>query len=279
MLVCHVSAAKMASMTTQPSAAAVDLEGIINFRDFGGWPTVDGSLVRRGLLFRSAHHAAATAADLERLAGLGVELFVDLRRPPERQRDPARRPDGLPSRVLEHAGPSEESLALHLEFLAHPDASVDYVTDRMILGYRGYTKDPHYVALFRDYFEALAEIQGPVLVNCHAGKDRTGVLCALTLHALGVERDAIYEDYLTTNRQNLADLRLGSMMEAFERDHGRAVDPALLRRMMAADTRYLDAAFAEMTERFGDVDAYLETVLGVTPALKSRLRERLVEPT
>src|SRR4051812_42319733 len=88
-LVCHESAAKMCAMTLQPSAAAFDLEGTITFRDFGGWPTAAGGSVTRGRLFRPAHHASATPADLARLAELGIDLVVDLRRPPERERDPS----------------------------------------------------------------------------------------------------------------------------------------------------------------------------------------------
>lgn len=268
-------------MTVPPPTVPSELQGIFNFRDFGGWPTKDGGAVKRGLLFRSAHHASATPADLERLGELGVELVVDLRKPPERRRDPSRRPEGFTGRVLQHEpGPEAqaEALAPHLEFLAHPEASPAWLRERMVAGYRNYPFDPVYSALYRDYFQALAEVDGPVLVHCHAGKDRTGVLCALTLHALGVERAAIYEDYLTTNRTNRADARLAPLMRAFERDHGRPADPEMLRHVMAADAGYLDAAFAEMEARHGDVDAYLEAVLGVTPAIRDELRARLVEP-
>ncbi|MDB5447281.1 MAG: protein-tyrosine-phosphatase, partial [Phenylobacterium sp.] len=54
-------------MTVPPPTVPSELQGIFNFRDFGGWPTKDGGAVKRGLLFRSAHHASATPADLERL--------------------------------------------------------------------------------------------------------------------------------------------------------------------------------------------------------------------
>jgi protein tyrosine/serine phosphatase len=265
-------------MIAQPQTSDLPLDGIFNFRDFGGWPTRDGGRVRPGLLFRSAHHAQATPEDLQRLADLGIELIVDLRRPPERRRDPSRRPPGFSGRVIQHDdGPDDESLAPHLEFLAHPDASLAWVNDWMISGYQSYPWDPIYSNLYRSYFHALAQIDGPVLVHCHAGKDRTGVLCALTLHALGVERSAIYEDYLATNRMNRADLRLDTLSRAFERNHGRPPPSDLLRQVMTADASYLDAAFAEVEARHGDVAGYLESVLGVTPGVLAALRARLVE--
>jgi protein tyrosine/serine phosphatase len=256
--------------------SAVDLGGVVNFRDFGGVPTFDGRRVRSGRLFRSGHHAAATEADLQRLAALDFALFVDLRRPPERARDPARRPNAPRAQLLEHKGPDDQPLPPHLAFLAEPDASMELITAQMIVGYRGYPFDPHYVAVYRDYFALLAALDGPVLVNCHAGKDRTGFLCALTLHALGAHRDDVFADYLATNRHNRADERLVELTAQFEQNHGQPVSEALLRHVMAADAAYLDAAFAAITEAHGDADAYLAEVVGVTPKAREQMRERLV---
>ena len=138
----------------------------------------------------------------------------------------------------------------------------------MIVGYRYYPFDPHYVSVYRDYFPLLASLDGPVLVNCHAGKDRTGFLCALTLHVLGVSRDDIFEDYLATNRHNQADARLREMAGGFEATHEYAPSEALLRRMMAADAAYLEAAFQAIAEQHGDIDTYLAEVAGVDEALR-----------
>ena len=254
----------------------MDLEGVINFRDFGGMSGADGRTVRTGRLFRSGHFAQATDADIAELADVGFALFVDLRRPPERLRDPARRPAAPDACVLEHQGPTATAVAPHLAFLSQPDASPEKVTEQMIVGYRFYPFDPHYVAVYRDYFPLLASVDGPVLINCHAGKDRTGFLCALTLHVLGVASNDILEDYMATNRYNRADARILEMAESFKATHGHAPTEALLRAMMAVDAVYLDAAFQAITERHGDVGSYLAEMLGVDDALKQRIREKLL---
>jgi protein-tyrosine phosphatase len=253
----------------------IELDGVVNFRDFGGAPTGAARKVVTGRLYRSGHHAAATDADLDRLADLDFALIVDLRRPPERARDPARRPAVSRAKVLEHAGPQDQPLPPHLAFLAEPDASPQRVAQQMIVGYRGYPFDPHYVAVYRDYFAHLAQADGPVLVNCHAGKDRTGFLCALTLHALGVQRDDIFADYLATNRHNRADQRMAELVAQFEQNHGRRVSEDLLRQVMAADARYLEAAFAAIDAEHGDMDAYLADVVAMTPARRKQLQARL----
>jgi len=256
--------------------SAIQLDGVINFRDFGGGAGADGRRIRSGRLFRSGHHAAATDTDLEQLAALGFVLFVDLRRPPERLRDPARRPAAARARVLEHRGPTDQLVAPHLTFLAEPDATPARVSEQMTVGYRGYPFDPHYVAVYRDYFALLAELDGPVLVNCHAGKDRTGFLCALTLHVLGAPREDIRADYLATNRHNRADARLAELAAQFRDTHGHAPSEALLRAMLSADPAWLDAAFAAIADKHGDTDAYLAEAIDVTPARREAIRERLL---
>ena len=256
--------------------SVTELDGVINFRDFGGGAGAVGRRIRTGRLFRSGHHAAASDADLERLEALDFALFVDLRRPPERFRDPARRPAAARARVLEHRGPTDQLVAPHLTFLAEPDATPARVSEQMMIGYRGYPFDPHYVAVYRDYFALLAELDGPVLINCHAGKDRTGFLCALTLHVLGAPREDIWADYLATNRHNRADARLADMAVQFRETHGHAPSEALLRAMLSADPAWLDAAFAAIADQHGDTDAYLADVVGVTPAVRDAIREQLL---
>jgi protein tyrosine/serine phosphatase len=259
------------------SVGVIELDGVINFRDFGGGPGADGRRIRSGRLFRSGHHAAATDADLERLERLGFALIVDLRRPPERARDLARRPEGTSARVLEHQGPTDVLVAPHLTFLAEPDATPARVREQMTIGYRGYPFDPHYVAMYRDFFALLPELDGPLLINCHAGKDRTGFLCALTLHVLGAPPEHIRDDYLATNRHNRADARLAEMAAGFRETHGHDPSEALLRTMLSADAAWLDAAFTAIAENHGDTDSYLEEVVGLTPARREAIRERLLE--
>jgi protein-tyrosine phosphatase len=258
------------------SLSAIELEGVVNFRDFGGGPGAGGRRIRGGRLYRSGHHAAASEADVERLAALGFSLFVDLRRPPERARDPARRPPAPGARLIEHGGPTDQLVAPHLAFLAEENATPARVSEQMTVGYRYYPFDPFYVAVYREYFALLAELDGPVLVNCHAGKDRTGFLCALTLHVLGASTDHIREDYLASNRHNRADLRMAELAAQFEQTHGRPPSADLLRAMVSVDAAWLEAAFAAVAEQHGDIDAYLAEAIGVTPPVREAIRERLL---
>ena len=76
------------------------LEGVDNFRDFGGYATACGRGVKPGRLFRSAQHAEASDADLAAIRAMGLSAVVDLRRPSERNRQPSRRWDGFAAKVI-----------------------------------------------------------------------------------------------------------------------------------------------------------------------------------
>ena len=102
-----------------------------------------------------------------------------------------------------------------------------------------------------------------MLFHCAVGKDRTGWLAALVLSALGVDRAAVYADYLLSNE------RSGTGRGA----EGRARLVALLRRVLGerqsllplleVRSVYLDAAFAVVKERYGTVEDFLDTDTGL----------------
>ncbi|HEY2659783.1 MAG TPA: tyrosine-protein phosphatase [Caulobacteraceae bacterium] len=263
----------------QEALAIQDLEGVVNFRDFGGHRSGDGRWVARGRLFRSGTPGPATDADLAALERIGLGMIVDLRRPAERQRDPARRPSGFGGLLIEHEGPLEAATAPHLAFLADPDVTEERILTQMTQGYRGYPFDPHYIEVYRRYFSALAATDQAVLIHCHAGKDRTGVLAALTLSLLGVSRADILQDYLETNRHNRVEARLPDLMARFAQDHGKPAQEALLRRVMSAEAQYLEAAFEAIQARCGAVEPYLTDVLGVDGAQRAQIQARLLRAT
>ena len=86
---------------TRAMTRRIPFEAIDNFRDFGDYAAGQRRL-RRGLLYRSASQSRATDADLEKLAGLGLAVIVDLRRLNEREREPSRRWAGFGARVIEN---------------------------------------------------------------------------------------------------------------------------------------------------------------------------------
>jgi protein tyrosine/serine phosphatase len=253
----------------------VALEGVDNFRDFGDYPVAGGRRLKRGALYRSAAHSKATDADLEALAALEIAVVVDLRRREERLREPSRRHARFAGEVivndLEHG---EDSWRSHI---ARADLSAQSFRAYLVDYYRTAPFDDRHMDLFSRYFAALARAEGPVLIHCAAGKDRTGILAALTHHLAGVHADDIAADYLLTNDPAGMSRRLARVTQAIQEVAGRVPEAEAVMTVMGVDTLYLDTAFAAIAERFGSTDAYLEQALGVTPALREAVAARLLE--
>jgi protein tyrosine/serine phosphatase len=132
--------------------------------------------------------------------------------------------------------------------------------------------------VYRAAFEGLLNEPGGVLVHCMAGKDRTGILCALIHHALGVPDDHKRADFLFTNHASDVEGRLDWFAEILgEYGGGPPVDREAARALFGVEADYLDHAFGQMGERFGSVDNYLSDFLLIGEPEKAALRAKFVE--
>jgi protein-tyrosine phosphatase len=235
----------------------IELEGVTNFRDLGGYQTEAGDSVKWRTIFRSDTLSSLTDADVETVCRLGVNTAVDLRYGDERQLEPSRFLGHAQVEVLE-MGLNERPNASFLDsFEASPDAAETariYLTEN----YRNY---PFLYA--RGYGTLMRRLAGGerVIVHCTAGKDRAGTAAALVLAALGVPRETVFEDYLLTN--NYWD-RAGR-----ERP---GMDSETVASIFSAREEYLHAAFSAIEDRCGTVETYLEEVLGLDSPALSALR-------
>jgi protein tyrosine/serine phosphatase len=129
--------------------------------------------------------------------------------------------------------------------------------------------------VFGRYFQALAEAEGPVLIHCAAGKDRTGLLAALTHHLLGVSADDLMADYLLTNEARSLSAWAPRFAELIEREYGRRPPMDAVEAFLRVHPDWLRAAFASIEARAGGLDGYLEEAVGVDRNLRERIAVRL----
>ena len=185
-LVPPVSVGPVIDETPEYAARTLPFEGIDNVRDVGGLPLTGGGTTRPGVLLRSGSLHFATPDDVSRLVdGFGLSLVLDLRTPREVDRDGPTPVSaaGVETVALTFIGESRDHL---------PETGDD--TDPLLRNYLGYLGD-HPANVAEAVRRLAAEDAGPALVHCAAGKDRTGVLVALVLDAVGVEREAVVADY------------------------------------------------------------------------------------
>lgn len=265
-------------MTQQVPSTEPELAGVRNFRDVGGLPTVDGKRVKQGQLFRSGHLAHATEEDAAFLASLGLHTIFDFRNASDQKLEgPDVELPGVRNVNLPLTDPADGA-----EFWKMVrDGEIDQLrsilgdgkaANRMINSYRTIIKQR--TAEHSQVLHALAEDSVPALMHCAAGKDRAGLSIAVTLLAVGVERDAIVADYLESNaaHRRYKVHRSSSSAAAYSPEVMELLSP-----LFDARTAYLTAAFETIEETWGGVDPYLEQALRITPELRERLRERLLD--
>lgn len=112
---------------------------------------------------------------------------------------------------------------------------------------------------------------GGVLVHCHAGKDRTGIVTALVLSLLGVDEEVIADDYALTSL-NLEPLIL-EWLDSLTDDPG---ERERLRTLADPVREVMLDTLAHLRNRHGSAAAYLEAA-GLSEAQFERLRSRLLE--
>ena len=251
-------------------------DGVENFRDYGDYAAAGGRRLKRGLLYRSAAHGRATDADLEKIAALNLAAIVDLRRKGERAREPSRRHPAFAGEVIytDAGDVGEDPWQL---FMKQSDLSAGAFRGYMLTYYDEAPFVDRHIDLYTRYFQALAKADGPVLIHCAAGKDRTGILAALTHHMVGVSDADIMADFLLTNNPERLAKRLPLAMEAMTQATGRAPTEGAVMVAMSVEEAYLERAFAAIKARHGSIDAYLEQALGVDAALREALEARLLD--
>lgn len=259
------------------TASAPLLTGAPNFRDMGGYPTIDGRRIRSGLLYRSEGLAELTEADLGIVETLGIRLICDLRSDHERLQTPTRWPRASTASTLHlnisadlRAGYTAMSQAL----LENPSAQG--ATDAMLASYRQF---PHsFASKLGQLFDSLLDGSGlPLVFHCAAGKDRTGFVAAMLLSALGVSRDQILQDYLLTARHWHGPRGETALKRVLHTLFGDTPPDNILPPLMAVDEDYLNAAFAEITARYTNVDTYLAQSAGLDSPRRDALRHALLE--
>ena len=253
-------------MTEQPRPPITELGGLINFREVGPLPTVDGRRVRPGVLFRSDTLQYLDAEGLRVLTDeVGLRTVIDLRLPYEVRIEGRGALADVPHnyRQLPFLVSGSEQAGTAVPVL-HTD-------DPIVPHYLGYLRtSPDAVA---GVVDALAEGDNvPAVVHCAAGKDRTGVAVAIVLEAVGVRREDIVADYVASAERMPAMFRRLREM----RTYGDRLDsyPAEAHTAEARSMqRFLEAVDAE----FGGVHAYLRAH-GVSDETLAALREQLTEP-
>ena len=261
----------MDQQTTQQRHLALD--GAINLRDLGGYVGRDGRTVQWGKIYRSGHMAKMSAAGQQQLLALGITEIHDFRRPEERQRAPT---PVVGPRIVDGYDMSIGSVSKFWDYLFAGGMSDQRAFDLVLNSYRSCAAEvvPGYRQLFS---HLLRDDCGATLFHCAAGKDRTGMAAALILTALGVDREAIIEDYMLTAKYFDSAVLMGLIEEHLRNAGAKEWQRSWLEPYCSVYPEYLLGFFESVNELSGNIDDYLEQQLGIGAAEREVLAARYLQ--
>ncbi|MGB7963684.1 MAG: tyrosine-protein phosphatase [Propionicimonas sp.] len=246
----------------------VKLTSVVNFRDVAGegngLPLAGGEHMARGVVYRSARLAKLSSSESKQLTSLGITAVFDLRSPSVAKRIP---------------DPEIEGATYHLVNLFAGDAvpsgektSVAVAMEHMQAVYRQFVASEPQRDRLAKLLEDIAAADGPVLVHCTAGKDRTGWVSAMLQYIAGASDENVMAEFLASNDYR-ADLVQKSYAKTKVEQGTEKADIARVGKEV--DASYLQAGLDEVAKRYGDLDGYLRDGLGLTDTTISQLESKL----
>ncbi|MGX7149874.1 tyrosine-protein phosphatase [Enterococcus ureasiticus] len=243
---------------------------ITNFRDIGSKCAFNDKKVNKQQLFRSGSLTELTQTEqLFLTKDCKLKVIVDFRSEEEKKSQPdtvMERVKYVPINVLADSMDENGSIESMMTATIPADEMMEAIYKNLVLldsAQKGY----------QTFLELLLEIQGePLVFHCSAGKDRTGFASALVLSVLGVSKEAIYQDYLLTNKMRReANNKLQEQLETSYQLSDVQMDQ--LKQMLEVKKTYLDTAFATIDQEYGSFHTYVTQVLNFSDEKIAQLRK------
>jgi protein-tyrosine phosphatase len=251
------------------SERTVALQSLYNFRDLGGYYNENNKQTQWGKLYRSSSLSNATRQDIKVLDNLRIKTIIDFRTKTERFLYPYR---------------YQASQVFSLPLRGNPNP-VPLYFDQILSGkiktgdVVSYKNDVHSFILEnnRDYFENLFDIltepnNYPIVMNCLLGNDRSGIVSALVLFALGIDLEQVLNDWLLSDEL----IDYNSILTNTEMYSDDILET--LTAMYRTSRETFSYPFEKITKEYGSMDKFLESECGMTVEKRKKLREILLYP-
>jgi protein-tyrosine phosphatase len=251
------------------------MSAVSNFRDFGNKAAASGARVVGGKLFRSGQIGPLGDTSFADLLGHEFAVIADLRFADEVSAAPMPWPIDIRSRIVAIADGAFGGAAPHQAFLQEDIRGVDDVRDRYVEFYGAVPTDPRYRAAISQSLLRIADTDGPVLVHCSAGKDRTGIVCGILLRILEVAYEDILEDYMLSSHPAAVRALMPELRRRIAIQGLKLPPNSVFEAMATVEPEYIAASFAAIVRSSGSLEHYLDKI-GVGEMARARLRSRLV---
>ncbi|KAK4692166.1 hypothetical protein P7C71_g4985, partial [Lecanoromycetidae sp. Uapishka_2] len=256
----------------------IDIPGVANFRDIGCCSNVDATYVRRGLVFRSADLSHITAEGTNELQALRIRKIFDLRS--MKEITPARNENSqYEAWLASPKGAERICVPIFQDEDFAPEALAVRFKDYSAKGTDGFERA--YRTILLNAGPAIAAILTQlciptrILINCAAGKDRTGVVVMIFLLLAGCSTEAIAREYHLTEEGLGISWKAEAVGRLLNHPTFRNGDVQDVERMVGAREEVMTAVIEMVEREWGDVEDYLLKVVGITETMVHKCKSVL----
>lgn len=255
----------------------LQVDGMNNFRDLGGYSTISGNTVKWGKLYRSDHLYNATDVGVKYLNNLNINTIIDYRSQDEIEKYPNKKLNNNP--VTINLDPKAHAAELSAQFQASKEnedlklinkiieqkrnGKLVNHTDIVLEQYETFVNKKESKEAFSKMLKTLADFSTPAVVqHCRGGKDRTGFGVMLILGVLGVSKEDIVSDYLITakNREKRNHIKMANYKKI-------TTDKTILDYLYSfIDTKpvFIESSLNSIEKNYGTIENYVCSELELT---------------
>ncbi len=246
-----------------------------NYRDLGGIKTIDGRVTKPHMLIRGTTLFDPTLLGIKILKEkYHLKTIIDLRTDKELLEKPDVLIEGvdivhMPIITEIVAGISHEKKVRSMKSLVMmprmEDLYVSMVTAESLDN----------VVKVLKYILTLSIEKFSVVFHCTAGKDRTGVIAALLLSFLGVDRATVIHDYLLTNKNVQFKANLAYLGLLITKGNHKLAHK--IKHYFMAEPDFIKASLNQLEKDFGSLEEFFKQKLGFTPAEETEIKNKFLE--
>ncbi len=246
----------------------------INFRDLGGYKSIDGRSIKPGLLFRSGGLYLLNEQETENFLALGIKSIMDLRTSSEAEE----RPDPVfPNiEVVRHSGVAFRG-GSEIDFSPVGMSKIGKEGEEQLMLLKQYYNEiPFDNEALRLLMSKVADGSVPLLFHCHTGKDRTGVFAMVLLLALGIDEETVFQDFMLSN-----EFHKETIEQELSLNKEKIKEHPVLRELICMRTGVTEtigrSVISEIQNRHGSIEKYFRREFSMDENSLSNLRDMYLE--
>lgn len=261
------------------------IEGMINFRDMGGYRTKSNKIVKWGKIYRSGHLYNASETGLDYIDKLELNTIIDFRSSNELKKYPNPKYENIETYNID---PNAHAAELSAQFTSSKDnedlnlvkeivkqkenGSLVSRYEIIMEQYKNFVLKKESLEAFKQMIEVMGDIKTPpVLLHCRGGKDRTGFGALLILGILGVPKETIVYDYMLT-QENRIERNKTKMNNYLKYTNDKDV-LNYLSSLIETRPEFIEASIDLIEGRFGDIENFVHKQLGVSKNIINNIKK------